>query len=141
MKILSVYILIATILPWIARADLLEHEVYVGVAGPIECIISQDREITRVALLDTLAAEQREIHLIDEVGDVRKAVVANCEFKGSSYSCSWDKTRYLEISLDNVFTSNVNRMDPKPFLKGWLKSDIFRPSANVSCPVTVESRT
>ena len=120
---------------------LLEHEVYAGVAGSLECILTEDRTISRVAMLDTLATDQREIHLLDHAGQVAKAEVANCEFDGSTYECTWGKTMKLQISLGEVYQSNVNRLNPKPFLRGKLKSDIFRPASVVNCPLGIQTRT
>jgi len=141
MQKLAVYILMSIFLAVQALAEPFNQEVYAGVAGPIECLVVESRATARVALLETLALDQREVHLINDEGRVKAAFVANCIFEGASYTCVWGKTKYLEIHLDEVFSSTVNRMQPKPFIRGWLKSDIFRPGSGVSCPVSIEPRT
>ena len=124
----------------LAKSKNSEQGAVFGVSGRLTCYLGEDRPITSVVLSDHIDNYQRTIEFVGHSGAVKKQVLATCDFVDAFYECVWGKTYRLKIKMGQVYSSSLNRLNPRQFLSGSLKLDLFRPGINLSCALKTASK-
>lgn len=116
-----------------SAADVGDDLFYLDVSRSIECEVEFGRQFSKVIVEDFTSSKSRRMHFLDAQGEIAKMELAQCGFEENYYICRWSKTNELVIDLSN---SSVSEVTPKPkyYVHGYIKPDVFRPRASVTCP-------
>lgn len=116
-----------------ATAESGDDLVYLDVGGPISCEVEYGRQFSKVIIEDFISYQSRNLQFLSADGQIVKMDQARCGFEENLYICRWGKTNELVINLSNTSISEVTAK-PRHFVHGYIKPDVFRPKAAVSCP-------
>lgn len=116
-----------------ANTDPGEDLFFLDVGRSITCEVEFGRQISKVIIEDFVSFESRNLQFLNAQGVVVRMDQAHCAFEQSLYICRWGKTNELVIDLSNSSISEVTAK-PRHFVHGYIRPDVFRPKAAVSCP-------